>query len=69
MKAQGATTEEIVQGYPSLTTRMVELAEIWTAAHPARGRRASFRPWRNREICKASLTSEGHHQNSRQLIS
>lgn len=38
MKAQGATTEEIVQGYPSLTMRMVELAEIWTAAHPARGR-------------------------------
>ncbi|WP_313608609.1 DUF433 domain-containing protein, partial [Rhizobium sp.] len=38
MKAQGATTEEIVEGYPSLTSRMVELAEIWTAAHPARGR-------------------------------
>ncbi|YCI06424.1 DUF433 domain-containing protein (plasmid) [Ensifer sp. D2-11] len=38
MKAQGATTEEIVEGYPSLTARMVELAEIWAAAHPARGR-------------------------------
>ncbi|MBW9115633.1 DUF433 domain-containing protein [Rhizobium cauense] len=38
MKAQGATTREIVEGYPSLTERMVELAEIWTAAHPARGR-------------------------------
>lgn len=38
MKAQGAATEEIVEGYPSLTTRMVELAEIWAAAHPARGR-------------------------------
>lgn len=38
MKAQGATTEEIVEGYPSLSARMVELAEIWTAAHPARGR-------------------------------
>ncbi|HCD86003.1 MAG TPA: hypothetical protein DEQ45_19650 [Agrobacterium sp.] len=38
MKAQGATTVEIVEGYPSLTARMVELAEIWTAAHPARGR-------------------------------
>lgn len=38
MKAQGATTEEIVEGYPSLTTQSVELAEIWAAAHPARGR-------------------------------
>ncbi|WP_315927451.1 DUF433 domain-containing protein [Mesorhizobium sp. SP-1A] len=38
MKVQGATTEEIVEGYPSLTTRLVELAEIWAAAHPARGR-------------------------------
>ena len=38
MKAQGATTVEIVEGYPSLTERMVELAEIWVAAHPARGR-------------------------------
>lgn len=38
MKAQGATTEEIVDGYPSISIRMVELAEIWVAAHPARGR-------------------------------
>lgn len=38
MKQQGAGTAEIVDGYPSVTARMVELAEIWTAAHPARGR-------------------------------
>lgn len=38
MKAQGASTEEIVEGYPAMTGRMVELADIWTAAHPARGR-------------------------------
>lgn len=38
MKAQGATTEEIVDGYPSISIRMVELAEIWASAHPARGR-------------------------------
>jgi uncharacterized protein (DUF433 family) len=38
IKQQGASTAEIVEGYPSMTTRMVELAEIWTAAHPARGR-------------------------------
>lgn len=38
MKVQGASTEEIVEGYPSLSERMVALAEIWAAAHPARGR-------------------------------
>ena len=38
MKAQGASTVEIIEGYPSLTERIVELAEIWVAAHPARGR-------------------------------
>ncbi|SMH26559.1 DUF433 domain-containing protein [Mesorhizobium australicum] len=38
MKAQGANVDEILGGYPALTSRMVDLAEIWTAAHPARGR-------------------------------
>lgn len=38
MKAQGARIDEIVEGYPAITSRMAELAEIWTAAHPARGR-------------------------------
>lgn len=38
MKSQGAATDEIVEGYPALTARMVDLAEIWVAAHPARGR-------------------------------
>lgn len=38
MKLQGAATDEIIEGYPALTTRMVDLAEIWVAAHPARGR-------------------------------
>lgn len=38
IKAQGASTAEILEGYPSLTARMVELSEIWAAAHPARGR-------------------------------
>ena len=38
MMAQGATPTEILEGYPSISSRMMELAEIWTAAHPARGR-------------------------------
>lgn len=44
IKAQGASTEEIIGGYPSLTARMVELAEIWAAAHPAR-RPRKLRSW------------------------
>ena len=38
MLAQGANVDEIAEGYPSLTPRMVELAAIWSIAHPARGR-------------------------------
>lgn len=38
MVTGGASIVEIIEGYPSLTARMVELSEIWTAAHPARGR-------------------------------
>jgi uncharacterized protein (DUF433 family) len=38
MRNQGASVEELLEGYPSLSARMIELAEIWTAAHPARGR-------------------------------
>ena len=38
MLAQGANVDEIAEGYPSLTPRSIELAAIWSAAHPARGR-------------------------------
>lgn len=38
MLLQGASVEEIVEGYRPLTARMVELARVWSAAHPARGR-------------------------------
>ncbi|MGZ2464525.1 uncharacterized protein (DUF433 family) [Sinorhizobium medicae] len=38
MKLQGASTDEIAEGYPALTARMVDLAEIWAAAHAAHGR-------------------------------
>ncbi len=41
MKQQGATTDELVEGYPALTARTVDLAEIWVAARPARGGLAS----------------------------
>ncbi|UVK49581.1 DUF433 domain-containing protein (plasmid) [Mesorhizobium sp. AR07] len=38
MLAQGAGETEILEGYPILTPRMIELARIWVAAHPTRGR-------------------------------
>lgn len=42
MLAQGANEAEILEGYPSLTERMIELAKIWTAAHPRRGQAKSY---------------------------
>jgi uncharacterized protein (DUF433 family) len=44
MLSQGATVEEITEGYPSLSAEQVRLASIYVAAHPRRGRPAS-RPW------------------------
>ncbi|CCV11888.1 DUF433 domain-containing protein [Mesorhizobium sp. STM 4661] len=38
MLAQGVDEVEVIEGYPKLTSRMIELARIWVAAHPARGR-------------------------------
>lgn len=38
MLADGADAPDILEGYPSLTPRMIELATLWTAAHPTRGR-------------------------------
>jgi uncharacterized protein (DUF433 family) len=45
MLSQGATPEEIVEGYPSLSTTQVRLAQVYTSAHPRRGRPAAVRPW------------------------
>lgn len=42
MLQQGAEDRDILEGYPSLTPRMLELAIIWSAAHPARGRPKSM---------------------------
>lgn len=39
MLEQGADEDEILEGYPSLTLRRLQLARIWVAAHPSRGRR------------------------------
>ncbi len=42
MLASGADADEILEGYPSLTRRMLDLSAIWAAAHPQRGRPKSL---------------------------
>jgi len=44
MSAQGAGVEEILEGYPALSREQVELAPLYVAAFPRRGRPAR-RPW------------------------
>lgn len=44
MIAEGATVEEILPGYPALSREHVELAPLYVAAFPRRGRPAQ-RPW------------------------
>ena len=38
MNADGATVEEILEGYPALSREQVELASLYVAAFPRRGR-------------------------------
>jgi uncharacterized protein (DUF433 family) len=42
MLDSGATAEELLSGYPKLTERLLDLARIWAAAHPRRGRPKSL---------------------------
>lgn len=37
MRKQGASVEEILEGYPSLTREHIALAELYAQAHPRRG--------------------------------
>lgn len=39
----GASEQELLSGYPKLTDRMIELARVWVAAHPRRGRPKSLK--------------------------
>jgi uncharacterized protein (DUF433 family) len=53
MLSQGASVEEILEGYPALTCDMVELAPLYVRAFPRRGRPA-MRPWTNRKPRRVS---------------
>jgi uncharacterized protein (DUF433 family) len=44
MLAQGATAEEILEGYPTLSREKIALAPLYMRAYPRRGR-PSRRPW------------------------
>jgi len=47
MLFQGATVDEILEGYPALTREKIELATMYVRAFPRRGR-PSARPWAKR---------------------
>jgi uncharacterized protein (DUF433 family) len=53
MLSQGATPEEILEGYPALNREKVELAPFYIQAFPRRGRPVS-RPWAKRKPIRAS---------------
>lgn len=59
MLAQGATAEEILEGYPALTREAVDLAPVYAKAFPRRGRPPA-RPWarrRPRRVTQERLAS------------
>jgi uncharacterized protein (DUF433 family) len=53
MLRQGASPEEIVEGYPALDKEKVEFAPLYVQAFPRRGRPAS-RPWAKRKPSRRS---------------
>lgn len=54
MIEQGAIVEEILEGYPALNREHVELAPLYVAAFPRRGRPAR-RPWAKQKPAYAAL--------------
>jgi uncharacterized protein (DUF433 family) len=53
MLSQGASVQEILEGYPALTRRKIELAPMYVKAFPRRGRPAG-RPWAKRRQRRVS---------------
>jgi uncharacterized protein (DUF433 family) len=48
MLAQGATAEEILEGYPTLSKKEIAVAPLYMRAFPRRGR-PSRRPWKGKK--------------------
>ncbi len=49
MMSQGATVEEILEGYPTLTMKKIAIAPLYMCAFPRRGR-PSRRPWQTKRV-------------------
>ena len=49
MLAQGATTDEILEGYPTLNKEKIAIAPLYMRAYPRRGR-PSRRPWQGKKV-------------------
>jgi len=49
MLAQGATAEEILEGYPTLSKERIVMAPLYMRAFPRRGR-PSRRPWQGKKV-------------------
>jgi hypothetical protein len=48
MLSQGATTEEVLEGYPTLNKEKIAIAPLFMRAFPRRGR-PSRRPWQGKK--------------------
>ena len=56
--AEGADESEILEGYPALDARQLDLSRIWAAAYPSRGRPRSPSRWAiSTKPAAASLTA------------
>jgi uncharacterized protein (DUF433 family) len=53
MLADGASVEEIVEGYPALDRNKIELAPLYVRAFPRRGR-PSQRPWASKKPARVT---------------
>ena len=49
----GASVEEILEGYPALDRNRIELAPLYVRAFPRRGR-PSQRPWASKKLTRVS---------------
>lgn len=63
MLAQGATAEEILEGYPTLNKEKIAIAPLYMRAFPRRGR-PSRRPWQRKKprARKSFPLSTGAHE-------
>ena len=59
MLADGAGEADILEGYPALSPRKLELAKVWTAAHPARGRPKKLEDFGLKPKSKRRLSLKG----------